>query len=957
MLEEAEQKKKEREAKEAKKAAIEAANMPTVSSSSSSSSALAIPNAPGLVAAADKMFCSECMERAPACICTVSTHAFSNVANKHKVKSVAFPATLCGESAVEAILDETVLDKLPAMTAGVSSTPSQDVSFACDTLLFEFCCSENSMLCRVAGEYNIPFLRLHKGYFDCSKAEDISQLRELISKVQHPVIWISLPCTDWTQWQNVCQAMYGDEYRKRLANRRRRSRLMLRNALATAQQVLSQQGSVVFEWPRGASGWRLPELLQFIQDKNLVMVDFDGCAVGLVDKDGHPHLKRWRVVTNNNRFANTLGQHKCQHSNDFKHSPIEGSRTEKTAYYPRKMCELVINALFPKETATHVPAMPCRVVTPQTEHREKEDIGCSIFAESIRALEVQQNPGQKVPAMVTRLLDRKEMLANPRALQAVRNEANGLVSGGTWLLETVQELATLKQQARTKGEKIVIGQLMTICSENFAELADKSKRVLKGRVVFRGDNARDENGALAIYQDLAASPTLVTSANANIAYGLFRGNKTTSADAVKAYIQSVLKAIYPTFVELPRELWPDEWKGKYNRPVVRLEKSLYGHPESGAHWQNHLEDILKSKMNAEVMTGHQSTYFFPTSKLLLTVYVDDFLVSGPEDAHDSFWQELSKHVKLEDISGLGRFLGRYHEVLTEGSEKLFAFAMPDYVKSACELHEAMPGSKKLKPAPTPFVNEGSLVPDDDESRGELTDNASRVLMKCLWVARLARPDLLKPITALARHVQSWTVNCDKQLYRLMCYMSATTDLKLTGRVNDALSDVHLRLYVDADFAGDREDTRSTSGGFLVLAGPNTFFPLAWVSKKQTATSKSTAESELVSMSLSLFEEGIPMLTLWQKLAGKQFTLVIKEDNEATIKIVQKGYSSKLRSLARTHRVNLGAIHDIVTSDDVRLEHVATAEQAADVFTKALDPQKWGNAMQLLGMKHLPTNFG
>ena len=559
--------------------------------------------------------------------------------------------------------------------------------------------------------------------------------------------------------------------------------------------------------------------------------------------------------------------------------------------------------------------------------------------------------------MVTRLLDRKEMLSKPAALEAVRKEADGLAAGGTWLLDTVQELQTLKQTAKNTGEKVIIGQLMSICSEKFAELADESKKLLKGRIVFRGDNARDENGALAIYQDLAASPTLVTSANANIAYGLFRGNKTTSADAVKAYIQSVLKSEFPTWVELPRELWPAEWKNKYTRPVVRLYKSLYGHPESGAHWQNHLEEILKTETKAEVMTGHQSTYFIPESKLLLTVYVDDFLVSGPEHAHEPFWNKLSRHVKLEDIAGLGRFLGRYHEVLTVDNQRVLAFAMPDYVRSACELYEAMPGAKKLKPAPTPFVNEGSLCPDDDESKGELAENASRILMKGLWVARLARPDLLKPITALARHVQSWSKNCDKQLHRLMCYMSATPDLKLTGRVGDPINDVHLRLYVDADFAGDREDTKSTSGGFLTLVGPNTFFPLAWVSKKQTATSKSTAESELVSMSLSLFEEGIPMLALWQKIAGESFKLVIKEDNEATIKIVRKGFSTKLRSLARTHRVNLGAIHEIISDHDVELEYIATNEQAADIFTKALEPQKWGNALELLGMKHLPTNVG
>ena len=46
-------------------------------------------------------------------------------------------------------------------------------------------------------------------------------------------------------------------------------------------------------------------------------------------------------------------------------------------------------------------------------------------------------------------------------------------------------------------------------------------------------------------------------------------------------------------------------------------------------------------------------------------------------------------------------------------------------------------------------------------------------MKNLWAGRLARPDIVKPITALATKVQKWTKNCDRMLYRLMCYTHIT----------------------------------------------------------------------------------------------------------------------------------------------------------------------------------------
>ena len=49
---------------------------------------------------------------------------------------------------------------------------------------------------------------------------------------------------------------------------------------------------------------------------------------------------------------------------------------------------------------------------------------------------------------------------------------------------------------------------------------------------------------------------------------------------------------------------------------------------------------------------------------------------------------------------------------------------------------------------------------------------------------------------------------------------------------------------------------------LYLAGPNTFVPLGWMCKKQSAVSHSTAEAEIISMDASVRMEGLPCLGLW-----------------------------------------------------------------------------------------------
>ena len=150
-------------------------------------------------------------------------------------------------------------------------------------------------------------------------------------------------------------------------------------------------------------------------------------------------------------------------------------------------------------------------------------------------------------------------------------------------------------------------------------------------------------------------------------------------------------------------------------------------------------------------------------------------------------------------------------------------------------------------------------------------------------------------------------NHDRQLLRLIQYLVGTCNHRLVGTVQDAADDLELVLYVDADFCGERAHTKSTSGGYLVLYGPQTWFPLAWVSKRQTSTSRSTTEAEVISLAHSLYAEGLPSLQLWERLLGRPVKLRVKEDNQATIKVVKKGFSPKLRHIQRTHKVNLGCL--------------------------------------------------
>ena len=167
----------------------------------------------------------------------------------------------------------------------------------------------------------------------------------------------------------------------------------------------------------------------------------------------------------------------------------------------------------------------------------------------------------------------------------------------------------------------------------------------------------------------------------------------------------------------------------------------------------------------------------------------------------------------------------------------------------------------------------------------------------------------------------------------------------------------LGLFQDSDFAGDLEDSKSTSGGVLCIFGSHTFVPISRMCMKQTSVPHSSTKAEIISLDAGLRMDGIPALTLWD-LVTEVFhsepnrtdepkreprgnpsaivkpnmynTIPIKhtnviptnidhippstthsspllyvfEDNEAVIKMILKGRSPSMRHVSRTHRVAL-----------------------------------------------------
>ena len=58
-----------------------------------------------------------------------------------------------------------------------------------------------------------------------------------------------------------------------------------------------------------------------------------------------------------------------------------------------------------------------------------------------------------------------------------------------------------------------------------------------------------------------------------------------------------------------------------------------------------------------------------------------------------------------------------------------------------------------------------------------------------------------------------------------------TSDKQNCHVGNTAKQCRLGLFQDSDFAGDLEDSKSTSGGTLCVFGSHTFVPISWMCKK------------------------------------------------------------------------------------------------------------------------------
>ena len=97
------------------------------------------------------------------------------------------------------------------------------------------------------------------------------------------------------------------------------------------------------------------------------------------------------------------------------------------------------------------------------------------------------------------------------------------------------------------------------------------------------------------------------------------------------------------------------------------------------------------------------------------------------------------------------------------------------VERYCEL--ANKTTQHLYKVSTPCIDDHHFKEEEMKSVGELSHVCSQIVLKCLYLARIGRPDILWSVNKLARSITKWTRACDKRLNRLISYIHHTCEYK------------------------------------------------------------------------------------------------------------------------------------------------------------------------------------
>ena len=498
---------------------------------------------------------------------------------------------------------------------------------------------------------------------------------------------------------------------------------------------------------------------------------------------------------------------------------------------------------------------------------------------------------------------------------AMNQEFNSLIKNDTW------ELVPRPTDKNIVGNRWVY---------KVKRASDGTVERFKARLVAKGYSQAAGIDYEEVFSPVARFPTLRTL----LAFANAHDLEIHHMDVTTAFLNGELDC--EIFMEQP-EGFVDATRPDY---VCKLKKGLYGLKQSARCWNNTLDEFLKSRGFVQneadecVYTKAVKQDDGKISFIIMAVYVDDIIpVSNDNMLLSAEKRAICDEYDMVDNGEIKHCLGLI--IKRDRKNKILSISQSNYIENVLVkfgMENSRPVATPLEPG-VPFYKmaEGDTVFDVktyQQAIGSLT-----------YAAICTRPDISAAVGVLSQFMSNpnsvhWT-----GVKRILRYLRGTANY---GLIYDGKTEVELVGYSDADWAGDVNTRRSTSGYAFQLGNAT----ITWSSRRQQTVARSSTEAEYVALSAAT-QECIWLRRLVESLGIKiDLPTTIFEDNQGAIDIAKNPkHHGRTKHIDVSHHF----IRERIASKEISVLYLQTGDMTADILTKGVTAVKFKKFRDCLGV--------
>ncbi|KAH7556718.1 hypothetical protein BM1_06152 [Bipolaris maydis] len=387
----------------------------------------------------------------------------------------------------------------------------------------------------------------------------------------------------------------------------------------------------------------------------------------------------------------------------------------------------------------------------------------------------------------------------------------------------------------------------------------------------------------------------------------------------------------------------------YPNHVCLLNKALYGLKQASRQWQKLLSSLLY-QLGFQSLPIDTATYIHQKQKIIIATHVDDLLIFGPDEQRiQQLFYKLSdiSELEIKDLGDVTEFLG----IQINRSNRSIYISQESYLQRLLTRFN----KQNVKPRKIPLPQGTKLAKNDQTATPKDINLFQQQIGALIYLSIFTRPDITYAVNLLSRFMANPSPEHFSNLDHLWGYLSQSSQIGLLYQLSSNIQEGSIKTdqstsmgsdqikligSTDADWGGDFDTRRSTTGYIFLLQLNKSYCAISWLSKLQPTVALSSAEAEFMAyreatkQSIYLNQIIKSIKPLFDILSDG--TVTIYSDSQSAIQL-----SKNPTYHARTKHIDIQYyfIREKVEDKQIQIQYQSTNQLLADCLTKATNADK------------------